>query len=185
MFQPIDDETPFELQDYFSHPEKYKSRFNPYLEKMNILVNCIYWDTPYPRLITLDEIKSHYAGDPTLLVVGDITCDIDGAIQFNTSATLSPEPVYVYDVNSGERKMGFEGQGPLVMAVDNLPTELPREASEAFGEALIPFVAAMGSCDYSQNFTDLNLPDEVKKAVIAHAGKLTPDFEHLAKYLKD
>jgi len=97
---------------------------------------------------------------------------------------LSPDPVYVYDIKSGDQLMGFKGEGPLVMAVDNLPTELPREASEAFGEALIPFVYAMGACDYSEPFESLDLPAEVKRAVIAHAGKLAPDFEMLKKYLK-
>lgn len=185
MFEPIDGSASFILQDYFDHPEKYKAKFQPYLKKMNMLVNCIYWDTPYPRLVTLDDIRAHYENEKSLQVVGDITCDIDGAIQFNTSATLSPEPSYVYEIATGNRLMGFEGEGPVVMAVDNLPTELPREASEAFGEALIPFVNAMGSCDYSKPFEDLNLPPEVKRAVIAHAGKLAPDYKYLKEYLKD
>lgn len=184
MFEPIDPQAEFILQDYFNHPDKYRAKFQPYLEKLNILVNCIYWDTPYPRLVTLDEIKSHYAGEVSLLVVGDITCDIDGAIQFNTSATLSPDPTYVFNVESGERMMGFEGQGPVVMAVDNLPTELPRESSEAFGEALLPFVYAMGACDYQVDFEELDLPPEVKRAVIAHDGKLAPDYAYLKDFLE-
>ncbi len=184
MFETIDRSSSFELQDYFDHPEKYQSKFNTYLNKMNILVSCIYWDTPYPRLITLDEIKAHYAESPSLLVVGDITCDIDGAIQFNSGSTLSPDPVYVYDPETGEKTMGFQGNGVLLMAVDNLPTELPREASEAFGEALLPFVPAMGACDYSKPFEELDLPLEVKKAVIAHGGQLTPDYKYIEKYLK-
>lgn len=184
MFETIDSNVAFELQDYFDHPEKYRSKFNSYIDKLDILVNCIYWDTPYPRLITLDEIKAHYQEAPSLLIVGDITCDIDGAIQFNTGATLSPDPVYVYDPETGEKHMGFQGNGVLVMAVDNLPTELPRESSEAFGEALLPFVSAMGSCDYSQAFEDLVLPAEIKRAVIAHQGQLAPDYEYLTKYLK-
>ncbi len=184
MFEPVKSNTKFELQDYFNHPEKYRSKFLPYLKKLHVLVNCIYWDTPYPRLITLEEIKAHYESDKTLMIVGDISCDIDGAIQFNTAATLSPDPTYVHDVNSGKKVMGFMGNGPVVMAVDNLPTELPREASQAFGEALIPFVYAMGACDYSKPYETLNLPAEVKRAVIAHAGKLTPDFEFLNQHLK-
>jgi len=183
MFEPIDDAKPFDLQDYFTNPGEYRSRFNPYLEKMDLLVNCIYWTTDCPRLITLEEIKQHYSGDPNLLVVGDITCDIDGSIQFNVGATPSSDPVYVYDVNAGKEISGFEGRGPLVMAVDNLPAELPREASEAFGTALRPFVYAMGACDYSQDYESLDLPPEVKKAVIAHKGLLTPRFEYLADSL--
>ncbi len=183
MFKPIDPAAKFVLQDYFDHPEKYQSQFNEYLGKLNILVNCIYWDTPYPRLITLDEIKEHYQTSATLKVVGDVTCDIDGSIQFNTGSTLSPDPCYVYDPETGKRHMGFEGSGPVVMAVDNLPTELPREASEAFGEALIPFVPAMGRCDYSMPFEALELPPEVKGAVITHDGELTPNFRYLESFL--
>ncbi|MCF6239202.1 MAG: hypothetical protein L3J79_10435 [Candidatus Marinimicrobia bacterium] len=184
MFEPLDPANNFVLQDYFEHPEKYRSKFNQYLNKMHILVSCIYWDTPYPRLITLDEIKAHYENSPSLMVVGDITCDIDGAIQFNSGATLSPDPVYVYDPETGEKKMGFHGKGVLLMAVDNLPTELPREASEAFGAALLPFVLALGACDYSKSFADLDLPPKVKKAVIAHGGQLAPDYKYLEQFLK-
>ncbi len=184
MFEPISPSDTFELQDYFDNPEKYQSKFNKYLPKLNILVNCIYWDTPYPRLITLDEIREHYRANPALLIIGDITCDINGAIQFNIGSTLSPDPVYIYDPETGRKHMGFQGSGPLLMAIDNLPTELPRESSEAFGEALLPFVVAMGVCDYSEPFESLKLPPEVKRAVIAHKGELTPDFSYLMQYLK-
>jgi saccharopine dehydrogenase (NAD+, L-lysine-forming) len=184
MFEPREASNEFLLQDYFDHPEKYQAKFQPYLKKLHMLVNCIYWDTPYPRLVTIEDIKTHYQSDKTLMVVGDITCDIDGAIQFNTGSTLSPDPVYIHDIQTGKKVMGFVGEGPVVMAVDNLPTELPREASEAFGEALIPFVYDMGACDYVKPFEQLDLPAEVKRAVIAHAGELTPEHEHLKIYLK-
>jgi alpha-aminoadipic semialdehyde synthase len=184
MFEPRDASAVFELQDYFSHPEKYQSKFNTYINRLNILINCIFWNTDCPRLISIDEIKAHYLTEPSLSVVGDITCDIDGSIQFNVGATYSSDPSYVYDLESGDKKFGFEGVGPVVMAVDNLPAELPREASEAFGEALLPFIPAMGICDYSKAFEELDLPDEVKKAVIAHRGQLTPKFEYLNTFLK-
>lgn len=184
MFEPIQQSQHFVLQDYFDHPEKYQSKFNQYLDRLNILVNCIYWNDACPRLITIEEIIAHYQDSPSLLVVGDITCDIDGSIQFNSSATLSPDPVYIFDIRNCERAMGFEGEGPLLMAVDNLPAELPREASEAFGTALMPFVPAMGLCDYSQAYDSLNLPSPIKKAVIAHLGELTPKYKYLEKFLK-
>lgn len=183
MFQRKDGQS-FDLNDYFNNPGEYESKFNAYLTKMDILVNCIYWTTECPRLITLDEIKTHYAEYPKLLVVGDITCDIDGSIQFNVGSTPSSDPSYIYQVDSGMEVSGFEGKGPVVMAVDNLPAELPREASEAFGTALTPFVYAMGACDYSQPFDALDLPMEVKKAVIAHRGKLTPKFEYLSEFVE-
>ncbi len=184
MFEPKSASDNFELQDYFDNPEKYQSKFKRYLDKLNILVNCIYWDTPYPRLITLEEIKEHYRNKPSLSIVGDITCDIDGAIQFNIGSTLSPDPVYTFNPETGAREMGFKGEGPLLMAIDNLPTELPRESSEVFGEALLPFVHAMGVCDYSKPFESLALPPEIKRAVIVHRGQLTPEFNYLKQYLK-
>jgi len=184
MFEPRDADRPFDLQEYFKQPELYQSKFYPYLKQLNILVNCIYWTSDCPRLITLEEIKAHYQSQASLVVVGDITCDIDGSIQFNVGSTLSPDPVYVYDPENGTKTMGFSGTGPLLMAVDNLPAELPREASEAFGEALMPFVAAMGTCDYQRPFPELELPPEIKKAVIAHAGQLTPNHVDLEQFLK-
>ncbi|MCF7807137.1 MAG: hypothetical protein K9M49_06965 [Candidatus Marinimicrobia bacterium] len=183
MFQRHDGEG-FDLKDYFINAGEYESKFYLYLERLDILVNCIYWTADCPRLITLDEIRAHYSLVPRLQVVGDITCDIDGSIQFNVGSTPSSDPVYVYQIEDGEAISGFQGKGPLVMAVDNLPAELPREASEAFGDALAPFVYAMGACDYSKKYEDLDLPMEVKKAVIAHHGKLAPKFEYLSIFVE-
>jgi len=70
------------------------------------------------------------------------------------------------------------------MTVDNLPTELPRESSEAFGRALLPFIPALATCDFSKPFDELNLPPELKRAIITHQGELTPDFEYLNNFLE-
>lgn len=69
------------------------------------------------------------------------------------------------------------------MAVDNLPCELPKESSTDFGKGLLEFVPAIANCDFSKDFADLDLPPPVKKAVILHRGKLTPDYEYLQKFL--
>ena len=73
---------------------------------------------------------------PRLLVVGDITCDVDGSLACTVRDTEPGDPVYVYDPATREGTSGFAGPGLAVMAVGNLPCELPREASEAFSEAL-------------------------------------------------
>ena len=77
------------------------------------------------------------------------------------------------------------GHGPVVLAVDNLPCELPLEASRDFGAALLPFVDAIARADYQMPFDELVLPPPIKRAVIAHRGKLTPDFHYLNKPLGD
>ncbi len=79
--------------------------------------------------------------------------------------------------------MGFEGNGLLVMAIEILPSELPREASMGFGDALLPYVKAIAAADYNQPFEHLDLPTPIKKAMILHQGRLTPKFEYIAKYL--
>jgi alpha-aminoadipic semialdehyde synthase len=117
-------------------------------------------------------------------VIGDVTCDPDGSIEFMHKGTEIEDPVFVYDPVKRLPTMGFEGDGILVMAVDILPSELPRESSESFGKALEPFVPAIASADYTSDFEDLDLPGEIKGAMILHKGKLTPKFKYIEEYLK-
>ena len=69
------------------------------------------------------------------------------------------------------------------MAVDNLPCELPVESSQEFGKALLPFAEAVARADYTVPYEDLDLPPAIKRAVVTHRGKLTPDYEYLQEYL--
>ena len=70
------------------------------------------------------------------------------------------------------------------MAVDILPSELPRESSVAFSNALVGYVKSIAAADYDVPFIDLALPGPIKRAMILHKGKLTPDFEYISEYLK-
>ncbi len=176
---------PFGLYDYYEHPENYEGIFDSYLPLMTVLVNCVYWDEKYPRLLTKAQVKKMYGGkkQPKLRVVGDISCDIDGGIEVTEVATQPDRPHFVWDVKRGEIKYGVTGQGPVIMSVDNLPCEMPRESSSAFSEALFPFLPVMARADYSAPFNKLELPEEIKGAVVVHKGKLTPKYEYLAKHL--
>jgi alpha-aminoadipic semialdehyde synthase len=71
----------------------------------------------------------------------------------------------------------------VVLAVDNLPCELPVEASTDFGNALLPYAAQIAKADYSVPFPELDLPPPIKRAVICHQGQLTPDYAYLAESL--
>jgi len=72
----------------------------------------------------------------------------------------------------------------IILAVDKLPSELPREATESFGKSLLSFVPALAQANYRVLFLNLSLPVEFKRAVITHNGQLTPDFKYLSEYLK-
>jgi saccharopine dehydrogenase (NAD+, L-lysine-forming) len=118
-----------------------------------------------------------------LKVIGDISCDIEGSVECTIKATEPGNPVYVYLADKDAKEWGWKGDGPVIMAVDTLPSELPREAAIYFGGLLMPFIQAIGKADYSIEFGELDLPPEIKKAVIVHNGKLTPDYEYISEFL--
>ncbi len=176
----------FELQDYYDHPEKYRSRFRTYLPHLTLLVNCIYWEAEYPRLVTKADLKRLYGGPqmPRLRVIGDVSCDVEGAIECTVKCTDPGDPVFVYDPFEDHAVDGFEGRGLVVLAVDILPSELPREASEYFSGVLMQYVPAIAQADYSVPFEELALPPEIRRAIIVYQGELTPDYRYLEQYLR-
>lgn len=177
----------FQLQDYYRNPERYTSVFDRYLPHLTVLMNCNYWDERYPRLVTIDELRTLFGGPtpPRLRVIGDLGCDVGGAVQCTVKCTEPGDPVFVYDVVNGEAVSGLTGNGPAVLAVDILPSELPLEASEEFAKALGPTLPALARADFDQPFDELDLPAEVMRAVIVHKGELTPDFAYLEEALGD
>jgi alpha-aminoadipic semialdehyde synthase len=184
LSKPTDPSMEFDLQEYYNHPELFESQFEQYIPHLSILMNCMYWDDRYPRIITKEYLKKLYAdGEPKLKVIGDVTCDPDGSVECTHKGTEIEDPVFVYNPNSGEPTMGFEGKGLLVMAVDILPSELPRESSQTFSDALFGFMPQICSADYNQDFDIIKLPAEIKRATILYNGKLTPDFKYLEEYL--
>jgi len=175
----------FELQEYYDHPGRYRGVFDRYLGELTLLMNCTYWDATYPRLVTRARLSELYAGrgQPRLRVIGDISCDVEGAIECTLKCTDPGDPVYVYRPDTDDLVSGVEGHGPVVLAVDILPCELPVDATEAFGEALSPFVEAISAADYGRPFETLDLPDPIRRAVITHRGQLTPGYAHLRRHL--
>ncbi|MEZ4769322.1 MAG: hypothetical protein R2844_12955 [Caldilineales bacterium] len=98
-------------------------------------------------------------------------------------ATEAGEPSFVYDPLTGGTTDGVAGRGVVDMAVDILPSELPRDASEDFSRVLAGFIPALVAADYNMSFDDLDLPAPIKRAVITHRGELTPDYRYLEQYL--
>jgi alpha-aminoadipic semialdehyde synthase len=184
LSEPLNPDEEFELESYYQYPERFQSKFEQYIPHLTVLMNCMYWDDRYPRIVTKDYLFRLFSqGTPKLTVIGDVTCDPDGSIECTHKGTEIEDPVFVYDPFTRKPTMGFQGTGVLVMAVDILPSELPRESSQAFSQALYSYIPDIAKADYSVDYDDLELPSPIKRALILHKGVLTPDFEYIQEYL--
>jgi len=183
--EPASRDQAFDLQDFYARPEKYRGVFEQYVPHLSVLVNAIYWTQRYPRLVTKASLKELFTSQsaPRLRVIGDISCDVEGAIECTVKATEPGDPIYVYNPISEEVTDGHEGPGIVIMAVEILPAELPREASADFSRVLAPFIPAIAHCDYTAPFEECTLPPEIKRAVIAYQGQLTPEYRYIQEFL--
>ena len=184
LVAPRDAAKPFQLQEYYDHPERYSDILFPHVKALTVLMNCIYWEPGCPVLLSREQLAELYQGDsPKLRVIGDITCDIDGSVACTTRCTTPASPIYVYDPTTGETVDGVAGNGPVVLAVDFLPCELPVDASVHFSRSLTPFVPGLARADYAQPFEECGLPGELSRATILYQGELTPSFAYLSEFL--
>ncbi len=185
MVRPIDPAKSFDLQDYYDHPEGYRPVTEDFVSDLTALVNGIYWTPKFPKYVTKAFLRRLYGGAarPRLRVVGDITCDINGSIECTVMPTDSENPVYVYDPIADKAVPGFAGRGPAVLAVYNLPAELPLESSTYFSGKLKDYMPAVAAARFDRPFAECGLPDVLQRAVIVYRGELTPDFAYLAKHL--
>jgi saccharopine dehydrogenase (NAD+, L-lysine-forming) len=175
----------FDLQDYFDHPEGYESRFSPYLAHITILVNAVYWEPRYPRFVTWENLKQVVAsGTPKLCGIADITCDTHGSIECNERSTDSSMPAYLCDPVKRTTTDGHTGDGIVLLAVDNLPCELPYDASTFFSRQLKVHAASIVAANYQEPLEASGLSPEVQKAVIVYNGKLTPPYAYLKTVLE-
>ena len=174
----------FYFEEYLKHPERFESNLERYLGYLNILFHTSYWDRRYPRMVTKDMVRKLAKKKPfRLKFIGDISCDINGSIELTHKATTVERPVFTYDPKKGIFHEGYEASGITILAVDNLPSELPKDASAEFGSLIRDYVyqiAAHGIKDITHHAA---LPSEIRRAVIAQEGKLTKDFKYLKRFL--
>jgi alanine dehydrogenase len=175
----------FNLQEYYDHPEGFKSIFDTYLSDINILINGVYWTEKYPRFVTRENLKDtiNSPGSTGLQVIGDISCDINGSIEITRESTMPDKACYTYHADSDSFTEGIDKNGATVMAIDNLPCEFPRDASNTFSKELKVFVDGTCAADFNESFDKLSVPSAIKNATILHNGRLTEKFEYLRKYL--
>ncbi|HET6992847.1 MAG TPA: alanine dehydrogenase, partial [Bacteroidia bacterium] len=159
-------------EEFYSHPEKFRSSFGKFTPYCDMLIHCSFWDPRAPKLFEKSDMKNP---EFRISVIADVTCDLNGSIPSTTKASSITEPFYGYNPNTETITSNpFENDVITVMAVDNLPCELPRDASESFGKELIEKVvpALLG-----------NDPDGlIERASICKNGKLTERFEYLSDF---
>ena len=176
---------PFELMDYYQHPEHYRSVFDRYLPYLSLLINAIYWEKRYPKFVTWQSLAElEREGRLRLQGIADISCDINGSIECDTHCTDSGNPAYRIHPSSKTISEGHLGEGIVILAVDNLPAELPNDSSRFFSNQLRPFVPGIIKADFGKSMEESGLPEEIKRAVIVYKGKLTPAFQYLQEYLQ-
>lgn len=146
-------------------------------------MNNTYWDQQFPRLITREQLKEAWKkrSKGRLLAVADISCDVNGSIESMSKTTNIDDPVFVFDPTTNKTSDSVDSPGILFLAVDNLPTELPKEASCYFGDLLMPFLPSIVNSRPNVPYEEMEkeLPPEVFPAVITANGSLTPPYEYI------
>ncbi len=170
----------FSKDDYYRFPENYEAAFHQtIMPHITMLVNGIYWDARFPRLITKENISQlRKAGNHNFRAVADISCDINGSVEFLSRPTSIESPFYIYNPEKDEIHDNISSKGILMLGVDNLPTELPTDASEHFGERLLPLLPPLLTATDGNYET---LPPELKRACIASDGALTPKWSYISR----
>ncbi len=169
------DGSKFNREHFHLFPSEYSANFTPFIEKSDIFINGIYWNFGAPEFFTKEEMMKDTF---RIKVIADLTCDIApvSSVPSTLRASSIEEPIYSYIPETNRESYPTDEKGVDVMAIDNLPNELPRDASLAFGEKFILGV-----------LPDLligNTP-KIEKATIARKGSLMPSFSYLEDYIKD
>lgn len=160
----------YNREDFHNHPQDYRCRFLPYSAQTDILMNGVYWDKTIPRLFDKTDVPKD---DFIIQTIADITDDADGSVPINLGDQSIADPVYGVDKQTLEKTAPYLPGSIDLMAVGNLPNELPRDASRYFGEQLIKFILE----DLMKNGSEM-----ISRATIVNKGELTTGFEYLRDY---
>ncbi|KAF2879699.1 hypothetical protein ILUMI_26475 [Ignelater luminosus] len=185
----------FDPVEYEQHPERYISTFSkkiaPYA---SVVINGIYWAVNSPKLLTIPDAKHLLRpaytpwlptsmGAPALphrmLAICDISADPGGSIEFMNECTTIDTPFCLYDADRNKDTKSFKGPGVLVCSIDNMPTQIPRESTDFFGDLLFPFTSDILQSVATKPLEEHNFMPTVYGAIIASNGKLTPNFEYI------
>ena len=164
------DDGTYNREDFHAQPEAYKCVFGPYTKQSDILMNGIYWDKGVPALFTIEDFQSP---EFRIASIADITNDTQGSVPVNIGDSTIDDPIYAVDKTSLQKVAAGSPHSVDVMAVGNLPNELPRDASRYFGEQLIKYVIE----DLLKGGSPI-----LERATMVKEGKLTEPYEYLREY---
>lgn len=166
------DGSDFSRNEFYKSPQNYDGDFLKYAKAADILIASAYWDPHAPVLFTREDI---IRDDFKIRVIADITCDIEGSIPSTKKPSTIDDPIYDYNPSDDQVESALTDEGNLtMMAVDNLPCELPRDASDSFGNELVENVLP-----HLLGADELGI---IKRATIAERGDLTKQYEYLRDY---
>lgn len=163
----------FDLQYFIDHPHEFDANFMPYALKTDIYIPCHFWDPKSPEFLTPDD---YLHPDFHISVIGDISCDIKKPIASTLRPSKIDDPYYGYNPQTQQEDEAFKNGVVTVMAIDNLPAELPRSSSADFAHAF-----------YHKILPELLKGDHsrvIERATILKNGKLTSHFAYLKDYLE-
>jgi len=161
-----------DFNDFFQNPTDYVSNFERFTKVSDIYITGHFHASEAPDILTREMLK---AKDCKVKVVGDISCDVDGSIACTTRPSTIDEPLYGYLPFEDKEIDLFHPAAIVVMAVDNLPCELPKESSEGFGEMFMEHVIPA--------FFNGDKDGILQRAKMTKNGKLTPRFSYLQDYV--
>ncbi|MCX6292582.1 MAG: NAD(P)-dependent oxidoreductase [Bacteroidetes bacterium] len=170
------DHSPFSAYDFHHHPENYRCTFSKpdsFASISDMLIHCTYWDPRADILFTKSQMRDP---DFRISVIADVTCDLNGSVPSTTKATTIDDKFYGYDPMNEKVIEPFSKAGITVMAIDNLPCELPRDASDGFGKHLFERVLPSLFGDDKEGI--------IERASITKNGELTARFSYLDDYVK-
>jgi alpha-aminoadipic semialdehyde synthase len=174
----------FYFEEYLKHPGDFESNLDAYLPYINILMHTAYWDNRFPRLVPKNMINVLYKRHPFRLeFIGDLSCDVKGSIEITLKATSPEKPVFTYNPAKKKFVDGYRSEGVTVLAVDNLPAELPKDASDDFSRLIRDYVYQVAVHGVTDITNHMAIPVEIRNAVVTESGKLTKNSRYLKKYI--
>jgi alpha-aminoadipic semialdehyde synthase len=174
----------FYFEEYLRKPKKFESNLDVYLPYLNIFIHTSYWDRKFPRLVTkkmIDTLSKRKSF--RLEFIGDLSCDVEGSIELTYKTTTPEKATFTYDTVRKKFVDGHKSKGVTILAVDNLPAEMPREASDDFSGLIRDYVYQIAIHGVTDITLHMAIPAEVRNAVVTQDGKLTEKSKYLKKYI--
>jgi alanine dehydrogenase len=160
--------------DFYQHPEEYVSNFERFSQVADIFITGHFYNIGAPYILTREMLQSH---KNNIKVVADVSCDVGGPIACTLRATTIEQPFMGYHPRKHEEVSYHDPAAIMVMSVDNLPCELPNDASVGFGEMFLQHVIPA--------FFNQDQDGVLQRATITKNGVLTPNFAYLQDYVDE